>query len=478
MARRLTHVLTGLALALAAAVAPIPADAVDAEYVSGMFTSGGQPLAGVRVGLWRLEGPGPHDFFPRGSSGVTDTSGRYRIDVSGLVPDSYALSFLPGGGTHWPEFYDNAPIPAEGTLVPIGDGVSNPGLDADLEVASRITGRMLDKYGNALGGGVTVTAHPTDSADMNGYHVSNIATSNHLGDYSIGPLPAGTYQLEFSDTAFAFATEYWEDQPTIDTAKPVVVGTGETASGYDAIISLGGHLEGTVRDTAGNPVRGLGVLAYLWDTSADDWVSLDSFSTDYNGNYRSYPLRPGEYRVCFTSDADTQPAVVDECWDDEPTLEDATTITVTEARRTSGVDAVMTRVPSPDTPDPIPTPTSTPPSPAVPPAPTTAPALPPLPPPGPPAPAPAVAVATFVDGVTVTGKPRVGKTLRLANVRATGIGVKVQWYAGKKPIRAATRKRLTVDRSLQGKAITVMITAKIKAGGFTATRIIKVGKVR
>ena len=90
------------------------------------------------------------------------------------------------------------------------------------------------------------------------------------------------------------------------------------------------------------------------------------------------------------------------------------------------------------------------------------------------------ALAALVATLDVTGKPKVGKTLKLTGLdkllRATGVTYKFQWLAGSKKIKKATKSKLKVTQAMKGKKISVKVTAK--AASSSKTVKIKVGKVR
>ena len=79
----------------------------------------------------------------------------------------------------------------------------------------------------------------------------------------------------------------------------------------------------------------------------------------------------------------------------------------------------------------------------------------------------------------MTGKPKVGKTLKVANLDLdvrTAVTYKFQWFAGTKKITKATKSKLKVVRSMKGKKLSVKVTGK--AGATSKSVKIKVGKVR
>ena len=86
-----------------------------------------------------------------------------------------------------------------------------------------IEGRILDEQtGQPLVDWVGVLAKPDA-----GPRVVQIGPTDGEGAYRIGPLPAGTYRLEFVDARLqGYVTEWWQDQPDAASADVVEVADG------------------------------------------------------------------------------------------------------------------------------------------------------------------------------------------------------------------------------------------------------------
>lgn len=68
-------------------------------------------------------------------------------------------------------------------------------------------------------------------------------------------------------------------------------------------------------------------------------------------------------------------------------------------------------------------------------------------------------VAVPVTGaVKITGKPKVGKTLKAVPGSSEGATVKYQWLSNGKPIKKATKSSLKLSKSLKGKKVSVRAT--------------------
>ena len=107
------------------------------------------------------------------------------------------------------------------------------------------------------------------------------------------------------------------------------------APAADALVS--GHLSGTVTNSAGSPLEGIGVQVFAVYPDQDlRWVAGDW--TAANGVYDIGGLEAGNHVVCFS---DYNDVYVSECYNDVRSESDATEIAITVGVTTSGVDAVL-----------------------------------------------------------------------------------------------------------------------------------------
>ena len=91
------------------------------------------------------------------------------------------------------------------------------------EPSGWIEGRIFDEQtGQPLVDWAAVLAVPDA-----GPKVEQIGPTDGEGAYRIGPLPAGTYRLEFVDARLqGYVTEWWQDQPDAASADVVEVADG------------------------------------------------------------------------------------------------------------------------------------------------------------------------------------------------------------------------------------------------------------
>ena len=73
-------------------------------------------------------------------------------------------------------------------------------------------------------------------------------------------------------------------------------------------------------------------------------------------------------------------------------------------------------------------------------------------------------LAQVAEDLKVTGKPKVGKTIKVANLLAqmrTTVAYRFQWYAGSAKIKKATTSKLKVTKALKGKVLKVKVTFRL-----------------
>ena len=135
---------------------------------------------------------------------------------------------------------------------------------------------------------------------------------------------------------------------TIDHATVLDVDTGEVVDGIDAQLVDAAHLTGTVTGVGGELLPLAAVVAYAWHDGHWDDVGIAFADDTDNGDYDLGGLSPGTYRLEFFSFRieDDEGNIIginaDEFWNDQPTLELAQDIVISEAGEVlTGYDAVL-----------------------------------------------------------------------------------------------------------------------------------------
>ncbi len=478
---------------------------------------------------------------------LTDVDGNYSLD---LPPGEYRIGFSDSndGADFVEEYYDDAVTIEDGDTQTVIDGGTLAGRDAELAVASHVTGTVTGPGAAALPDISVAAYQEVFVEDESRWDSVAYAYTDELGQYDLGGLRAGTYRIGFQDDAEnpTYAAEFHLNQASVRTAQDVTVTTVAPAT-VDAELALGSEISGTVTDVADAPLAEASVYAYV--QAGGEWDYAGRAITGAGGNYAVGGLAAGTYRLEFEYESGQD--YLYEYWNNKGSFDEADSIVVGTDGTISGKDAKLvegehdplpflegvtipqisgapqvgqtltvtagtwnapsvtadyqwyndngaiagatatTYVPTasdvgttlvvlvdasaPGYQDrtnmsnvvgPIVAAAATTPPPVVAPAPVPA-----------PAPAPVISFSKKID---VAGALTVGSTLKLKNFKAlvsrAVVTYKIQWYAGSKKIKKATKSKLKVTQALKGKKIKVKVSAT--SGTTTKTVTVKVGKIR
>ncbi|HEU0317652.1 MAG TPA: carboxypeptidase regulatory-like domain-containing protein, partial [Solirubrobacteraceae bacterium] len=196
---------------------------IDVRLVSGGSISGtvtnalGQPVAGLSVSA--ADGS-IFDYVE--PNATTDAGGHYTINR--LKPGVYTVAF--GGGDYAPVWYGGA-IPADATRVSVAAGTVRTGIDGQVQIGGRVTGRVTDQAGHPVAAFVHISL-PADAADQT--EGDGLGATDADGNYAIGNLPAGTYVVSFTPLTDTLASQYYDGE-TFAGATRVTVRVGATTAG-------------------------------------------------------------------------------------------------------------------------------------------------------------------------------------------------------------------------------------------------------
>ena len=118
------------------------------------------------------------------------------------------------------------------------------------------------------------------------------------GFYRINGLdPSNSYKVYFYDcTSDSYVSQWYKDARSFDKANDVAVLSGQTTTGINAAMQLGGFISGGVRDDAGESANAC-VLAI---DNAQGTLASGYTGYSVTGSYRVGPLMPGSYVVTFS----------------------------------------------------------------------------------------------------------------------------------------------------------------------------------
>src|SRR4051794_36876939 len=287
-----------LALLTAGLVAPAGASA--AGSLEGNVTNAAAtPLQGICVAVYSASS----SVFPVDTT-ATDPAGDYV--VGGLTPGEYKLYLHDDLGTcptgtdsfvgQW--WQDRSGFDTADLLV-ITDAHTTTA-DAVMKQPAGIAGPLQGANGAALEH-ICVSAVPASAIDPYG-PPGGFAQTNASGDYLM-EAPADQYKVQFYDGGFPcnvgkYANQWYHDKPDPASADIVVVASGITTSGIDAVMYAPTRITGHVQDEGGAALDGICVVANLAATPNGPGLPPGFARTNPAGDY-VMGIAPGDYKISF-----------------------------------------------------------------------------------------------------------------------------------------------------------------------------------
>lgn len=283
--------------------------------ISGRVTSAvtGLPLPSIGVSVYGENG---------GDFAYTDATGVYT--ATGLGSGSYQVSFGP--------IFESQNLIRVSQRVTVTAPSLLTGVDAALEPGAVLIGRVTTPDGTPIKSVNTYVS--SQDADFGDYFYTDAT-----GVYTATGLSSGSYRVFFRRDGFI--SEVYNDKPDFQAADIVTVTAPITVSGIDAVLTPGGAVTGVITDaTNGAPVKGVFV-----EVLDQEGQRVETAFSDATGAYTtSATLASGSYKVVFNPDdrnASCNYAL--EYYDDKPTLELSSPISVTAALTTTNINAALTR---------------------------------------------------------------------------------------------------------------------------------------
>ncbi|MDA8038351.1 MAG: carboxypeptidase-like regulatory domain-containing protein [Actinomycetota bacterium] len=196
--------------------------------IAGTITDpGGRPLAGIcAVAVNVATGTGGYAASAR--------NGAYRIGE--LATGQYAVQFMPtcGAAPLWaPQFYEGGSAPGQVVLVPVAGGQETSGIGTAMSQDGSISGTVSDTSGTGLSGICVVAVSGSEAG------LAPVLSTSSAGDYVIGGLPAGSYEVGFASGCGggSYLTGWYDGGRTQSQAAPVAVAPGSDTGGIGAVLS-------------------------------------------------------------------------------------------------------------------------------------------------------------------------------------------------------------------------------------------------
>lgn len=298
--------------------------------ITGLVTAAdtGLPLASVSVRLYNSGGA-------LEASLSTSATGLYAFN--GLATGSYRVEF-DGPSTYVTEWYSNAYTQAGAATVRVVNGLPTTGINAVMDRGPQFTGQVTAALGGAPLSGVSVSA-----LDANGSSVGS-ATTNASGVYTVSTAsPSGQFRLRFNATGQFYVLEFFDSQPSLDTASVITATVNGTVGGLNAVLDRGVQLTGRV--LAADSLLPLNdVDVALYNASG---AFAGATATNPAGAYTvTTSLSSGPYRLQFTTEASSDSNTrryAPEYYSGKASLAAADPLTATVNAVTTAQDATLDR---------------------------------------------------------------------------------------------------------------------------------------
>lgn len=188
----------------------------------------------------------------------------------------------------------------------------------------RITGTVRSLTGKGLPN-IAVRADPVAAALTND---SLTVYTNEQGLYELAPLPAGNYQLYFSDADRIYAPQYYPDALTPQAAVTLTLRAGQLISAVNATLQIGAVITGNALVLDEAVLMNGSVIAYVDGTTLTNVGASTTIAP--TGAYTLTGLAAGGYRICANGDLDVTQGFFS-CYGG-PDLDTASVVTVATAR--------------------------------------------------------------------------------------------------------------------------------------------------
>ncbi|WP_428563788.1 MAG: carboxypeptidase regulatory-like domain-containing protein [Solidesulfovibrio sp. DCME] len=224
----------------------------------------------------------------------TDQNGDFSF--KSMPATVFVYASYTAGGNSVSQWWDGSggvfePIKARPVSVPAGGTAS--GVIMQLPQGGTLTGTITDTSGMGLAG-VTVTAEVETSCLSTN---ASQATTGADGSFSLSRIPTGKVHIAASGAGYY--RKWWggaNGTVTYSKSGTVSVNPGQTVSGLGIKLSPGGSVTGTIKDSDGNPLRGIMVSA-LAGGACDVTTSFAQQTTNTAGVFTLSNLPPGTITI-------------------------------------------------------------------------------------------------------------------------------------------------------------------------------------
>ena len=269
------------------------------------------------------------------SSTTTDSSGNFSITDLPEGQHRIQYSDCNDPRVYVTQWYLGAADESGAQYVDVVDSTDTPLSTVTMQPGVSVSGTVTDSGGSAIEN-IEVRLDPQGP-----YNSSSTMTDSN-GDYRVGPVTDGQYDLTFEDTEYPqrYAAERWDDAYAEDSASTLdlMVTNGTELTGLDAQLAAASTISGNVQDESSNGLVDICVAGYLSEGGSSWWVS-DTI-TDASGNYTLTGLPPRPIHVQFEDCTGAQ-SFLGQWYQNAPDMGSSTPISQGEGSSMGGINATL-----------------------------------------------------------------------------------------------------------------------------------------
>jgi hypothetical protein len=293
--------------------------------IAGRITGpDGQSLSGIDLDIFDATGQ------RLDLTATTAADGSYII---GAMPSGdYSLRADPAISSGLAgSYYGGNSAPSSAQLITVTASQQTGGIDIQLSTGGWITGAIKDTSGTPI------SDIDLDVFDLIGNRLYPTKKSGPDGQYTIGPLPAGSVLLRADPQAMdGFARQYYAQASNLQTADPIQVTAGIATTNINFSLQAAGWIAGTIRDSNGIPLEGIDLDIYDATTRMR---LLGGAKSAVDGTYIIGPLNFGTYHL--RADPSVSQPYTRSYYPSSKTLLDAGFISVSNSSGNTGIDLYL-----------------------------------------------------------------------------------------------------------------------------------------
>lgn len=293
--------------------------------ISGVITdSSGIPISGISVSAY--------DYTTGDWFGGTSTQSDGSYVLSGLPTAGYRISVWPGNTDYLQEYYDNVRYFSSATEVNVTEGQMVSGIDFELEKGGIISGIVTRTFDNQPIENIRIWA-----VDVNTSRSWGGVLTDSNGAYRLTGLSTSSYKVYAIDNNQSiYQSEYYDNVLDSSSATALDLVFGQTLSGIDFSLEMGGNITGTVTRASDNqPIEGI----WVWVNDYHSGNFIAGAQTNANGEYTVTGIYSDTCRV--TANANTSSGYMYQYYDHVTDYSSAAQVTVNEAQTTENINFAL-----------------------------------------------------------------------------------------------------------------------------------------